>query len=224
MIRNQTYNIINLALTKEVITSYIKIFWDDVFKSIHNKKSGSSHLMLLVKVEFTEGMGHRTLAHKFNKIIINLNKYLYIWSFIAIILNNISKFRNYKFVNILYSIIKIFLFISIFLSFSIIVYFSDFSSTLNSLPSIYYDLLEPYIEIVKYFYNKLINNINHYIDLISNKTTSVLASNDRSLNIETQIKNAIKSGIQEGSLNIESEIKSGIKSGIKEAFFSRRCY
>lgn len=217
MIRNQTYNIINLALTKEVITSYIKIFWDDVFKSIHNKKSGSSHLMLLVKVEFTEGMGHRTLAHKVNKIIINFNKYLYIWSFIAIILNNISKFRNYKFINLLYNIIKIFLFISIFLSFSIIVYFSDFSSTLNSLPSIYYDLLEPYIEIVKYFYNKLINNINHYIDLISNKTTSVLTSNDRSLNIETQIKNAIKSGIQEGSLNIESEIKSGIKSGIKEA-------
>jgi hypothetical protein len=61
MIRNQTYNIINLALTKEVITSYIKMFWDDVFKSIHNK-SGSSHLMLLVKVEFTEGMGHRTLS------------------------------------------------------------------------------------------------------------------------------------------------------------------
>jgi hypothetical protein len=63
MIKNQTYNIINLALTKEVVTSYIKIFWDDVFKSIHNKKSGSSHLMILVKVEFAEGMGHRTLAH-----------------------------------------------------------------------------------------------------------------------------------------------------------------
>jgi hypothetical protein len=53
---------------------------------------------------------------------------------------------------------------------SLILAFSDLSTTLNSLPSIYYDLLEPYIEIMKYFYNKFINNINHYIDLISNKT------------------------------------------------------
>jgi len=113
------------------------------------------------------------LAHKINKIIINFNKYLYIWSLPqrgAIILNNISKFRNNKFVNILYNIIKIFLFISIIFSVSLILAFSDFSTTLNSLPSIYYDLLEPYIEIMKYFYNKFINNINHYIDLISNKT------------------------------------------------------
>jgi hypothetical protein len=150
------------------------------------------------------------LAHKINKIIINFNKYFYIWSFIAIIINNISKFRNIKFINIIYNILKILLYISIIFSVSLILAFSDFSTALYSLPSIYYDLLEPYIDIIKYFYNKLLNNINYYIDLISNHGSS------SSTNLETQIKNAIKSGIQEGSLNLEAEIKSGIKSGIKE--------
>ena len=63
MIRNQTYNIVNLILSRGIVTSYIGMFWNDIFKSIHNSKSGGSHLMILVKVEFADGMGHRTLAH-----------------------------------------------------------------------------------------------------------------------------------------------------------------
>jgi hypothetical protein len=53
MIRNQTYNTTNLILSREIVTSYIEMFWNDIFKSIHNSKSGGSHLMILVKVEFS---------------------------------------------------------------------------------------------------------------------------------------------------------------------------
>lgn len=64
MINNQQYNITNIPLSREVVTSYIQMFWDDIFLPIHNSSSRGSHLMLLVRVEFAdEVMGHRTLAH-----------------------------------------------------------------------------------------------------------------------------------------------------------------
>lgn len=77
------------------------------------------------------------------------------------------------------------LFIGIIFSISIIVYFTDFNPGLNILQ---YDLLEPYIEIIKHSYDKLVNYFNSLLD-----------------------------NFKGPQINIENEIKSGIKSGIKEA-------
>ena len=128
------------------------------------------------------------LMHKLNKIFNFLNKYLYLLTFTSWFLNNITYFKNRKFFNILYNIIKIILFISIILSVGIIAYFTDFNPALNNLPSMYYDLLEPYIEIIKHSYDKLVNYFNSLLD-----------------------------NFKGPQINIENEIKSGIKSGIKEA-------
>ena len=46
MIKHQVYPVNNLLLTKEVVTSYIQYFWNDVFSNLKSNK----HLMVLVKV------------------------------------------------------------------------------------------------------------------------------------------------------------------------------
>jgi len=61
MINVKTYPLINLYLTKEVVSSIISKFWNEVFKLI-NKNGVEKHLMLLVKVEYSEE-GYRTLGH-----------------------------------------------------------------------------------------------------------------------------------------------------------------
>src|SRR5580658_4491880 len=124
-----------------------------------------------------------TLMHKLNKIFNFLNKYLYLLTFSSWVLNNITYFKSNKFFNILYNIIKMILFIGIIFSISIIVYFTDFNPGLNILQ---YDLLEPYIEIIKHSYDKLVNYFNSLLD-----------------------------NFKGPQINIENEIKSGIKSGIK---------
>jgi len=59
MIKLQTYSINKLLLTNEVLEAYITNFWSDIFSSIKD----TSHLMLMVKVEFNESeMGYRTLG------------------------------------------------------------------------------------------------------------------------------------------------------------------
>ena len=137
------------------------------------------------------------LAFKLNKIFNFLNKYLYLLTFSSWVLNNITYFKNKKLFNILYNIIKVILFISIILSVGIIAYFTDFNPALNSLPSMYYDLIEPYIEIIKHSYDKLVNYFNNILD-----------------NIKDFV---FKNNTNVTSMNIENEIKTGIKSGIKEA-------
>ena len=137
------------------------------------------------------------LAFKLNNIFNFLNKYLYLLTFSSWVLNNITYFKNKKLFNILYNIIKVILFISIILSVGIIAYFTDFNPALNSLPSMYYDLIEPYIEIIKHSYDKLVNYFNNILD-----------------NIKDFV---FKNNTNVTSMNIENEIKTGIKSGIKEA-------
>jgi hypothetical protein len=132
------------------------------------------------------------LAHNINKIFNFLNKYIYLLTFSTWVFNNISYLKNNKIFHILYYIIKIVLFISKIFSVSIIVYLTDFNPALNIL---HYDLLEPYIELIKHSFDKLINYISNILD-----------------NIKSLIKDNTVS-----QLNIENEIKSGIKSGIKEA-------
>lgn len=138
------------------------------------------------------------LMHKFNKFIIFINKHFYILSFSAWLFNNISLLKNNKLVYSFYNLIKIILFFTIILSVGIIAYFTDLNTPFNNTFSMYYDLLEPYIEILKHFYNKVIDYFNNIISL---------SHQSRGIDKDTILN----------QLNIENEIKSGVKSGIKEA-------
>jgi hypothetical protein len=60
MIQTKTYTLNNLTLSNEILNSYINKFWLDIFTDIKD----TSHLMLMVKVQFNElEMGYRTLGH-----------------------------------------------------------------------------------------------------------------------------------------------------------------
>jgi len=61
MVKIKSYPIIsNLTLTNELLVSYIKNFWMDIFNDIKD----TSHLMLMCKVNFAdEKTGYRTLGH-----------------------------------------------------------------------------------------------------------------------------------------------------------------
>jgi DNA polymerase type B, organellar and viral len=61
MIQIKNYKLDNLYLTNGLIAGYIIKFWKDVYSKIDRN---DSHLMILVKVQFTESeMGFRTLGH-----------------------------------------------------------------------------------------------------------------------------------------------------------------
>ena len=63
MINTITYPIKDLFLTKSVIASFIQRFWNEEYTSII-EDGIQKHLMILVKVEFTEEeQGYRTLGH-----------------------------------------------------------------------------------------------------------------------------------------------------------------
>jgi hypothetical protein len=64
MIKSQIYPVNNILLTKDVVASYIQFFWNDVFSQIIKSNSNGKHLMVLVKVKFSDpALGYRTLAH-----------------------------------------------------------------------------------------------------------------------------------------------------------------
>ena len=55
-----TFNLPNKApITKSLLTKYINLFWDNVFKPLITAKP-NTHLRVLVQVRFP--YGHRTLA------------------------------------------------------------------------------------------------------------------------------------------------------------------
>lgn len=63
MIKTITYLIKDLFLNKEVVSTFVDKFWNEVFSKII-KINSKQHLMILVKVEFTEEeQGYRTLGH-----------------------------------------------------------------------------------------------------------------------------------------------------------------
>jgi hypothetical protein len=63
MIKIITYPIKDLYLVKGVVASFIKKFWNEIYSTI-NESDSNQHLMILVKVQFTdENQGYRTLGH-----------------------------------------------------------------------------------------------------------------------------------------------------------------
>ena len=50
-------------LTSDILKLYIDAFWNEVFKALRSNEKDNIHLMLMIKVQFTDtSMGHRTLA------------------------------------------------------------------------------------------------------------------------------------------------------------------
>lgn len=64
MIKLQTYKLPQAStLTKEILTSYIDLFWNDIFKPLHDNNS-NIHLMIMCKVNYADSsIGHRTIAN-----------------------------------------------------------------------------------------------------------------------------------------------------------------
>jgi len=116
-------------------------------------------------------------------IFLFLNKYFYI---IAII-QTLSIFTNNKFNKFISKLIKIFLFLNIIFGVGYFIYLTDFVNSYNSLYEIYYNILNPYIEIIKNLWNDVIHN------------------------------SIIEDSFIENSNNIKKQIKEGMKEGVKEA-------
>ena len=62
-INTQAYYLSNHSpITKAFLTTYVRIFWEDIFSRLH-KENNNIHLMLMCKVEFTDpNLGYKTLG------------------------------------------------------------------------------------------------------------------------------------------------------------------
>jgi hypothetical protein len=136
------------------------------------------------------------LMYKLNRIFTVLNKYIFILPLISII----SKFftTDIKFLNTIKTLIKALIIIHIVLGGFVILYFTDFVTPLNTTYSIYSDLLEPYIELLKVFWNKL---ISYFTNLPDPSSVS---------------KSELESVVKDSTSQMKIEVKSGIKEGVKE--------
>lgn len=105
--------------------------------------------------------------------------------------------KNNKIFVTVNSFIKLIIQINVVLGVSLILYFTDFVSSINNVYSIYYDLLEPYIELIRNVWNQLMN----YFHKVSTPS----------------IKKELESILQESATHIQQEVKEGIKAGMKEA-------
>ena len=128
------------------------------------------------------------LMHKLNNIFTILNKYFYILPILSV-LSNIRKTKIFVTIN---NFIKLIILINIILGVSLILYFTDFSSSLNTTYSIYADLLEPYIELIKHSLNKLIQFYNNLFNLKGSDS----------------LQNELKSVLTESTSQMKSELKS----------------
>jgi hypothetical protein len=86
--------------------------------------------------------------------------------------------------------------INIVLGVSVVLYFTDFVTPLNHTYSIYNDLLEPYIEVIKHLWNKLLTYFNNFINSEAVNTDSI-----------SQIKSEVKSGMKEAISEALNELQ-----------------
>jgi hypothetical protein len=143
------------------------------------------------------------LMYKLNKIFNVLNKYIYIlplFTLLSSLLSNITILKDNKLFIIFKNIIKLLIIINLVLGVGVVLYFTDITTPLNNTYSLYYDLLEPYIELIKGLWNKLITYFHN--------------SQSNSLDIKTA---ELESVLRDSTLQIKNEVKAGIKEGIIEA-------
>jgi len=143
------------------------------------------------------------LMHKINKFYNVLNKYIFIYPLFSIIFNilgNIFKLRDNKSYKLIKNLIKLLILVNIVLAASVILYFTDFETSINNTYSFYYDLLEPYIEMFKALYNKLITYLNNST-IASGPTDSI-----------SQIRNEVKAGMKEAISEALNEMDNDAKA------------
>jgi hypothetical protein len=138
------------------------------------------------------------LMHRINKYFTVLNKYFYILPLLSIL----SNLKNNKYFKIVNSFIKLILIMNIVLGVSLIIYFTDLSNPMYNTYSFYYDLIEPYIEMVNHIWNKIINYFNNILSITPGNNS---------------IKNELESVLRESSSHIKSEVKAGMNEAISEA-------
>lgn len=143
------------------------------------------------------------IMHKLNKYFTILNKYLFILPIVSLIIDILSKVKTAPIFKVLKTFIKILIYINIILGVGLIVYFTDFTTPLNTTYSLYLDLLDPYIEIISNFYTKL---INYFKDLININYNFPKVSDTDS--IQSQVKDGIKSGIKEALDEVMNDIEA----------------
>jgi len=141
------------------------------------------------------------LMYKLNRI---LNKYIYILPVLTL-LSKMSYLKDNKMVQSFYQIFKLIIIINIVLGAGLVLYFIDFNSPITSTYSVYSDLMEPYIELVKHLWNKLLSYLNNTINTNTIDSTSQITNKE----LETVLRDSTS--------QIKSEVKSGVKEGVKEA-------
>ncbi len=134
------------------------------------------------------------LMHKLNKIYIIINKYVWFIPLLSIVTN----IKDYNFFKIINKIIKVLIIVNIILGVSVLLYFTDLVTPLNTTYSIYYDLIEPYIELLKSIWNKIINYFN----------SNPIIDSD----IKNQINDGIKSGVKEALNEILDEMDDNLSN------------
>lgn len=135
-----------------------------------------------------------------------LNKYLYIISILSILNTIYSTLRNNKFYQIISVIFKLIFVINLIVGTGYIIYFIDFTNPINSTYLLYYDILKPYIDILKNFWNDLIN---------FNIEESIISNVKETNTIKDQIKAEIKKEVKEALDEILDERKEYLKSKAK---------
>ena len=139
------------------------------------------------------------LAHRLNDTVNSLNKYIYIIPIISAIINLLSRFYNNKVFSMLKFVIQLLTTLTILLSVGAVIYFIDLSTPIHQTFSIYKDLLEPYMELIKGIWDKI---VNYFSNLIQS---------------ESQIKSDIESIVKETTSQIKGEVKTGMREAIQEA-------
>jgi hypothetical protein len=132
------------------------------------------------------------LMYKLNNLIQFLNKYFYILPIISIL----SKFFKTNFYNKFKLVLKIIVYLTIITNIFVILYFTDFNSSLYLTFSLYNDLLDPYINFIKTIWNK----IKLYFNIFISEDITNVTNNPN-------IKNEIKTGIKEALTEVLDDLK-----------------
>jgi len=145
------------------------------------------------------------LMYKLNRVFTFINNNIKLLSLLSLIYTLIGKIKSNKFTYLIYWLLKVLIYVTIIASIGVVVYLTDLNTPINTTFSIYYDLLEPYIEIIKSVWSKIINYIYNLLDTPSinkNELESVMKDST------SQIKEGVKSGIKEALDEFVDKIKS----------------
>jgi hypothetical protein len=133
---------------------------------------------------------------KLYKYIVVLFKFLNKHFYIIPLLSLLSKLRKTSFFKSFNWFIKFIVILNIIIGVGIVLYLIDFSSPVNTTYSIYHDFIQFYIDLIKQFWNDIINFHNSVEDSYIKDSTN-------------KIKYELKEGLKEG-------IREGMREGLKE--------